>query len=331
MREDLAMIRRNISLETQLIDDLLDLSRVVNGKMTMHKQDMDLHPLIRNVVEMVIVDALGKSIQIELDLKATHERIHADSARMHQVIWNLLKNAIKFTPERGMIALRTRNEGRGRIVIEVQDSGMGINAQALPKIFNAFEQGEQGMVRRFGGLGLGLAISKKVVDMHEGSISACSEGEGLGAIFSVGLATTAVADEPVPAADLAARGVDGCRPLRILLVDDHVDTLKVLRRILEGSGHSVTSAAGVMEATRAAEGNEFDLIISDIGLPDGTGLDIVRSVRARNSGVPAIAITGFGMEQDIRNSEEAGFSAHLTKPVDMASLERAIAELTSSI
>ncbi len=331
MREDLAMIRRNIALETQLIDDLLDLSRVINGKMTLHKRDLDLHPLMRNVLEMVNADARAKFIEIELDFKAEHERIHADSARMHQVIWNLLKNAIKFTPDRGKISLRTHNQGRGRIIIEVQDTGIGIDAQTLPTIFNAFEQGEQGVARRFGGLGLGLAISKTVVDMHDGTICARSEGKGLGATFTVELATTAVANDPLPQSDPAGGDCDAARQLRILVVDDHVDTLKVLRRILESSGHSVTAASSVKEATHAAQTDAFDLIISDIGLPDGSGLDIVRSVRARDPHVPAIAMTGFGMEQDIRSSEEAGFSTHLTKPVDMNSLETAIRELTRGV
>jgi CheY-like chemotaxis protein len=147
----------------------------------------------------------------------------------------------------------------------------------------------------------------------------------------VELATITVAEDPLPQSDPAAGNCDAARQLRILVVDDHVDTLKVLRRILEGSGHCVTSASSVKEATLAAQSATFDLIISDIGLPDGSGLDIVRSVRVRDPHVPAIAMTGFGMEQDIRSSEEAGFWTHLTKPVDMNSLERAIGELTRGV
>jgi PAS domain S-box-containing protein/excisionase family DNA binding protein len=330
MRDDLAMIRRNIALETQLIDDLLDLSRVVNGKMVMHKRDLDVHPLMRNVVEMVSADARAKLIHVELDLKAERDRVRADSARLHQVIWNLLKNAIKFTPENGRITIRTSNDERGWLKIEVQDTGIGIDPQSLPKIFNAFEQGGHGMARKFGGLGLGLAISRTVVDMHEGTICAHSEGKDRGACFTVGLATMAWADEPVREAGPSVSGAKGDRPLRILLVDDHADTLKVLRRILESSGHCVTPATNVQEASRAAEADGFDLLISDIGLPDGTGLDVMRSVQARHPGLPAIAMTGFGMEQDIRNSEEAGFSMHLTKPVDISSLEAAVRILTRS-
>jgi len=277
---------------------------------------------------MVSADACAKQIQIELELSAKRDRVHGDSARLNQVIWNLLKNAIKFTPENGRVSIRTRNECGGRLSIEVQDTGIGIEPVDLPTIFNAFEQGEEGVARRFGGLGLGLAISKTVVEMHQGTITAQSEGRGSGALFTVGLATIAPADRPAEAAH-PARCASETQPIRILLVDDHVDTLKVLRRILESDGHSVTSATSVREATRAAGTGSFDLLISDIGLPDGTGMDVVRSVRESHPKVPAIAMTGFGMEQDIRRSEEAGFTMHLTKPVDVNSLEAAIRVLTS--
>jgi PAS domain S-box-containing protein/excisionase family DNA binding protein len=329
MRENLAMIRRNIALETQLIDDLLDLSRVINGKMVLHKRDLDIHPLVRNVVEMVSSDARDKQIDLELELAATRDRVHGDSARLQQVIWNLLKNAIKFTPERGRVTIRTSNDVGNRLIVVVQDSGIGIERQNLPNIFDAFEQGAQGTGRRFGGLGLGLAISKTVMDMHQGSIAADSAGKEQGACFTVGMATVAPADRPLPAANPSARPAKEGRPLRILLVDDHVDTLKILRRILESDGHSITPAASVREATRASESGEFDLLISDIGLPDGTGMDVVRAARAAHPDLPAIAMTGFGMEQDIRNSEQAGFTMHLTKPVDVNSLEAAIRVLTN--
>jgi CheY-like chemotaxis protein len=211
----------------------------------------------------------------------------------------------------------------------VQDTGIGIEPRNLTNIFDAFEQGAQGTGRRFGGLGLGLAISKTVMDMHQGSITADSAGKEQGACFTVGMATVAPGDRRVAASNPSARPSKEGRPLRILLVDDHVDTLKILRRILESDGHSITPAASVREATCAAESGEFELLISDIGLPDGTGMDVVRAARAAHPGLPAIAMTGFGMEQDIRNSEQAGFTLHLTKPVDVNSLEAAIRLLTT--
>jgi CheY-like chemotaxis protein len=165
--------------------------------------------------------------------------------------------------------------------------------------------------------------------MHEGTVTAHSDGKGRGACLTVELATIAPADEPAAAVNPSLRSAKDGRPLRILLVDDHADTLKIMRRILESDGHCVTVAASVHEATGAAEAGEFDLLISDIGLPDGTGHDVMRSVRACHPRMPAIAMTGFGMEQDIRDSEEAGFTMHLTKPVDVNSLEAAIRVLTS--
>jgi len=329
MREDLAMIRRNIALETQLIDDLLDLSRVINGKMVLHKRDLDIHPLVRNVVEMVGGDARDKGIDVNVELNARRDRVHGDFARLHQVIWNLLKNAIKFTPEKGRVTIRTSNDPPNHLLIQVQDNGIGIEPQDLKAIFNAFEQGQHGTARRYGGLGLGLAISKTVIDLHQGTIVADSAGTGQGACFTVGMAAVAPPDQPMEKADPTRRLKKESRPLRILLVDDHVDTLKVLRRLLEGDGHCVTPAASVNEATRAAQSDGFDLLISDIGLPDGSGLDVLRSVRACHPRLPAIAMTGFGMEQDIRQSEQAGFTLHLTKPVDVNSLEAAIRVLTS--
>jgi CheY-like chemotaxis protein len=328
LQKELSMIRRNIALETRLIDDLLDLSRVVNGKMTLYKQEIDVHPLILNVVEMVSADSQQKQLQVNLELDAKHDRMKADSARLHQVLWNLLNNAIKFTPEKGTITVRTRNDGTMRLLIEVQDSGIGIEPAGLPSIFNAFDQGQHGANRAFGGLGLGLAISKAVVDMHEGKIFVTSEGAGRGACFSLELPTLAVREPMIHANPATSRGGNGqTRSLRILLVDDHPDTLLVLQRLLQAKGHAVTIAGSVAEAVREADKNRFDILISDIGLPDGTGLDLMRQIRLRYPKLPGIALTGFGMEQDVRNSEEAGFQVHLTKPLDLKQLETVFGRL----
>lgn len=329
LHRDLAMIRRNIAMETRIIDDLLDLSRVANGKMALHRQEVDIHALIRNVVEMVAADAKANSLLIETDLLARNARANADSARLHQALWNLLKNAIKFTPADGRITIQTRDIAPGRLAITVRDTGIGIAPRSLPLIFNAFDQGDQGASRQFGGLGLGLAITKAIVEMHDGTITAQSDGPGQGACFTIELPATP-ADIPLAQQQPPP---DGCLPepssLRILLVDDHEDTLRVLRRLLEMSDHRVTQASSVLDAIRAADSQPFDILISDIGLPDGTGCDVARQVRLRHPGLPAIALTGFGMEQDIQNSGEAGFSAHLTKPVDMDLLEHTIKKLTA--
>jgi len=253
-----------------------------------------------------------------------------------------LKNAIKFTPDGGTVTVRTRDEGEGgggRLVIQVRDTGAGIDPRVLPTIFNAFEQGEHGVNRTFGGLGLGLAISKAVVDLHGGRISAHSDGKGRGACFTLELPGARAAGESAgPAAPAGIAGTAGAagdgeavrpQPLRILLVDDHADTLRVLRRLLNTSGHAVTTAGSVADAVRAVQADGFDLLVSDIGLPDGTGLDVVRAARSRHPDLPAIALTGYGMEQDVRNSREAGFNAHLTKPIDLKQLELAIRRLAA--
>jgi CheY-like chemotaxis protein len=258
--------------------------------------------------------------------------VNADSARLHQVLWNLLKNAIKFTPHGGRISVRTLNPAPDRLTIEVRDTGVGIDPRVLPEIFDSFNQGQHAENRAFGGLGLGLAISKAVVDLHGGAIRADSEGVGRGACFTLEFPAVARNEPALRGAHAQAvhsGGFARTGALRVLLVDDHADTLAILRRLLEQSGHLVTPANTVADAVRAAEEDGFDLLISDIGLPDGTGLDIVRAARARHPTLPAIALTGFGMEQDIRNSEEAGFMIHLTKPVDLQSLGSAIRQATS--
>ena len=326
LRDDLAMIRRNIALETRLIDDLLDVSRIINGKMTLHPQTLDVHALLRGVAEMTASEARGKQIEIRWDLRAEDDQVRADSARLHQVLWNLIKNAIKFTPEHGAITIRTATISPRRIQVQVEDSGIGIDADVLPRIFNAFDQGEIGTTRRFGGLGLGLTISKAIVDLHGGTLIAESEGRGRGARFTLELATTGLIDRLVNQLSPSPHLQEHAR-LRVLLVEDHPDTMKMLRRLLESSGYVVTTASSVTAAKALIESHTFDILVSDIGLPDGTGLELVRSVRAKNLAIPGIAITGYGMDHDVQSSLEAGFSAHLTKPVDFDALETTMRRL----
>jgi PAS domain S-box-containing protein len=334
LREQLLMFRRNLSLETRLIDDLLDLSRVINGKLALHRQNAHLHALIHNVMEMVRPDAQARRLQLELDLKAENDRLYADPARIQQVLLNLLKNAVKFTPDDGRITVRTRNDNadQHRLIVEVQDTGIGIDPVSLPTIFDPFEQGGVATNRQFGGLGLGLAICRAIAHMHAGRIRAHSEGKGRGARFTLELPNIAPATDAQPAqsptaAHPAARSAGGVRPLRVLLVDDHADTLRAMQRLLRHAGHTVVTAHCVAQAVQQVEQDGFDVVISDIGLPDGSGLDVMRQARKRHPQLPGIALTGFGMEQDVSRSEAAGFSVHLTKPVDMAQLHEALRQL----
>jgi CheY-like chemotaxis protein len=256
-------------------------------------------------------------------LPATCPSVHADPARLQQIFWNLLKNAIKFTPMRGQITVNCSDDD-GRLRVDVIDSGIGIEPDVLPRIFNAFEQGGGKITRRFGGIGLGLAISKALAEAHGGTLSASSEGTGCGACFTLTLATSAAAPDVVAPVSNAPV----VEPLRVLLVEDHPDTSEVMTRLLRNLNHDVQTAASVRGARQLAQSQRFDVLISDIGLPDGTGLDLMQSLQAGHR-VRGIAMSGFGMEDDVRRSLHAGFHTHLTKPVNLDLLEAAISELAS--
>ena len=332
VRPTLDMILRNVKLQARLIDDLLDVMRIVQGKMPLHRGVCDCHALIGQSIEICRSEFLGKSQGLVLDLAAEHHHVDADSARLHQVLWNLVRNAVKFTPEGGRIAVRTRNQDAGerQVVIEVADTGIGIDPGFLPTIWDPFQQGETTITRRFGGLGLGLAICKGVVDAHGGTLAVESEGPGRGTTFRVVLKTTA---GPAIGAEVAGDG-EGRPPtpplnrLNILLVEDEMATLRLMARLLGGLGHRVTAEGTVADAWGAFQAGDFDMIISDIGLPDGTGLDLMRRVRGVRH-VPAIALTGYGMDEDVRRSREAGFATHMTKPIDFTKLEAMIRQVTN--
>jgi CheY-like chemotaxis protein len=240
------------------------------------------------------------------------------------VFWNLIQNATKFTPTGGQIAVHSWRTAE-RAVIEVRDTGIGIEAGQLERVFSAFEQASSGRARRFGGLGLGLTISKALVQLHDGVVSAHSAGCGQGATFRVELplCATAAKSEPPQAAPVAAPASAGAR---ILLVEDHADTARMMARLLRGAGHDVATAGSVAEALTIANQASFDLLISDLGLPDRSGLELVRDLRARGISMPAIAMTGYGQEEDLLHSRAAGFAAHLTKPINLELLELTLAK-----
>jgi two-component system CheB/CheR fusion protein len=239
----------------------------------------------------------------------------------------LLKNAIKFTPHDGCVGIRCRLD-HDHVLVEVNDSGIGIEPEALSRVFNAFEQAERSITRQFGGLGLGLAISKALVEMHGGQIDAHSEGRDKGTTFRVRLPLampTVRPEAPAPAA-LPQRVM---RPLRILLVEDHGVTAKMMRMVLTSDGHTIETAGDVATALELASQNDFDLLMSDLGLPDGSGHDLMRQLRERGHKFPGIALSGYGQEEDIHRSYEAGFAAHLTKPASREAVVEAIAAVTA--
>jgi PAS domain S-box-containing protein len=331
LREHVETVRRNVELEATLIDDLLDLNRIARGKLQLNRQPVDARQIVRHAVDICHGEAESKSIDLSVTLPDEPVTVYADAARMQQVIWNLLKNAIKFTPAGGRVRVAAERADAAAARIQVIDSGAGIAPAMLQRVFNAFEQGGKQVTRRFGGMGLGLAICRGLVEMHEGQIRADSAGLGLGAIFTVELPLVVIARprvgrgtptevKPMPEARL--RG-------HILLVEDHESTARITALLLKGAGHSVELASSVESAKEAFARDRFDLVISDLGLPDGNGHELMRFLQSRRA-VRGIALSGYGMETDIRASVEAGFNEHLVKPVNPRRLEDTIQQVLAT-
>ena len=322
-RLQLAMVRRNVELEARLIDDLLDLTMVAHGKLQIVQSGpVDIHALLMHTEQIVHSDALAKSVRFQFELKACEHHVGGDAARLHQVFWNLFKNAIKFTPKGGCITIGTANSVPGQIVLTVNDTGMGIDAKTLPFVFHAFEQGETRKLQVSGGLGLGLSISKAIVELHGGTIRAESPGPGLGATLIIEFAT--VLPFPIPhliEAKPAPQAQPHCR--RLLVIEDHEPTLTILAHLLRRRGHDVLTASTVKGALSLAATHTFDLVISDIGLPDGTGIDLMRQL-TKDYGLGGIALSGYGMPADHAKSREAGFLAHLVKPINFDQLHNVL-------
>ncbi|HTW95498.1 MAG TPA: ATP-binding protein, partial [Tepidisphaeraceae bacterium] len=325
-REQIGMIRRNVETEARLMDDLLDLTRIARGKMALHPEVIDTHAVIRNVVAMFQKEIDEKSLAVRLALRARDRHVWADAGRFQQVMLNLMSNAVKFTPNDGEITFSSSNEG-DTLQIDVADTGIGIEADVVPRLFSAFEQGEKSFARRFGGLGLGLSIVKSLVAMHNGTVTVFSAGKGRGATFTIRLPVTRAHGEHSSSCGAAAVAMLP-KNFRALLVEDHDDTRQVMGLLLRNFGCTVTSAASVKEATQLADRNHFDLLVCDFGLPDGTGADVIRHLH-RQYQIKGIAITGFGQDEDLRRSKEAGFSVHLTKPINIDALHQAIREVAT--
>jgi len=345
--EDVATIHRNIELEARLIDDMLDLTRISRGKLELKFSTVDIRPIIEHAIKSCCAhEAAEKMIACHSDLAEGDHIARVDAARITQVFWNLLRNAIKFTPIGGEISVRSRWESAApnrSLVVEVQDTGIGIAPDILPQIFGAFEQGKRSITQQFGGLGLGLAISKAIVEAHGGSIIAASDGLNQGALLTVRLPVQAEASATVEMPPVQAPECCGGETgfnAHLLLVEDHPDTAQIMARMLRRSGFQVTVAASLAEAiaeTEAAGKNVDDsgrrrpirLVVSDLGLPDGTGHELMRRL-SRDYGLRGIALSGFGMEEDVRRAAQAGFARHITKPVDFDTLLTNIRELLAA-
>ena len=324
---DLAMIRRNIVLETRLIDDLLDLTRIANNKLELVEVPLELHRVLQNSVDICVAGIEAKTLDLSLELTATLTDTTGDIVRLQQVFWNVVRNATKFTPIGGAIRIFTSNPQPGQFRVTVADSGIGFDPADADGLFESFKQVGDGATRRSGGLGLGLAISRAIVNVHGGRIWAESPGPNLGATFYVELPLRKAA--PAAISEVAP-SVASSAGLRILLVEDHDDTRHVFQAILSQKGHSVKSAATGEAALTLASSEVFDLVISDLGLPDFSGTDLMSILQKRYS-LRGVALSGYGMEEDIRRSKSAGFDHHLTKPVDPARVDQLLANLTKEI
>ena len=327
IRSDLHVIRRNLQLEARLIDDLLDLTSVTKGKLSLQRETTDVHDLIRTVCRLFQDTMEKQQVRFAMQLEAPRYHVLGDAGRLQQVLWNLLNNAIKFTPAGGMIQLRTSVVAAGQLCIRISDTGRGISSDSLERIFQPFEQGDLSVAIQFGGLGLGLAISKGIVDAHEGQIRVESPGLGRGATFTVTLPLTET-QQILEVPSQSQKPQIGNKTVRILLVDDHEDTLEFMSRLLRLYGHEVAIARNYEEALNIGQQQKFDLIISDIGLPGSSGYDLMHALQSL-SPVKGIALSGYGMQSDFDRSIAAGFSAHLTKPGNFSTLNADIEKVLS--
>jgi signal transduction histidine kinase/ActR/RegA family two-component response regulator len=321
LRDLLDMVRRNVALEARLIDDLLDLSRIGHGALTLHPEVVDAHAVVHRALETCAGSIEGKDLDLRLDFRATSSHVHADPARLQQVLWNLIQNAVKFTPTGGRLTIQSSSED-GQFVLEVADTGIGIDSEALPRIFEPFEQGRPEFARRYGGLGLGLAICRSTIEAHGGRLTASSPGRDRGSRFTLRMAAVAPLQEPRASVAREEHGAK-LRPLEVLLVEDNADTRRFLARILERNGHRVATADSIQSAVTILAERPIDLIVTDLDLPDGNGLSLVRR-EVSDQMIPTIVLSGYGSNDDIELSREAGCVDHLVKPVDAKTLDDAM-------
>ena len=330
LREDdqrtaIEAIAQSTRAQAQLIDDLLDVARIVAGKLRLSPQRISLRDSINAAVETVRAAADAKQIHLRVDVGKTDVRMNADPARLQQVFWNLLSNAVKFSPRFGLVEV-TLQLDEDAVCIRVRDNGEGIDPELLPYIFDRYRQGESGTTRRFGGLGLGLSIARNLVELHGGTLRAASAGIGEGAEFSVKLPiSTEVREAPVEEKTKQPPPLAG---LTLLIVDDDASTLHMLQVALRRFGAEVRAAASVDEALDELSRRQFDVVVSDIGLPGEDGCDLIRRLRAAENPIGAIALTAYASDYERNRALTAGFQSWLTKPIDPATLAAEVRRIT---
>jgi len=339
LNEGLDVIQRSTEAQVKIMSDILDVSRIVSGKMTVDIRPCDLAGVIKDAVDSTRASAEARGIALEMDLDPSARHGSCDATRMQQVVWNLVSNAVKFTPRGGRIGVRIFRD-RSRLQIEVSDNGEGIDPEFMPRIFDRFRQADGSSRRMVGGLGLGLSIVKHIVEAHGGTIEARSV-VGEGSTFIVRLPVKAVAgdeDEDAPESEAVSTGDGGATRfppvrldgLRVLVVDDEPDARRLLVRLLEGVGATATAAGSAAQALDALTSFRPEVLVSDLGMPGEDGFDLIRQVRGRGfhaRDLPAVALTAFVQKDDLRLALLAGFQFHVSKPADPHDLTAVIASL----
>ena len=331
-------IERNATSLTEIIEDVLDVSRIISGKIRLNVRPVDLETLIRESLEAVRPAADARGISIECSFDSSDARVSGDPERLQQIVWNLVSNAVKFTGRGGNVDVSLEHSA-SHVEVRVHDTGIGIAPEFLPYVFERFRQGDSGITREYGGLGLGLAITKHLVEMHGGTISVSSAGRGAGATFSVRLpvigARTREREMPRVPPRAHRAGVEipvgALRGVAVLAVDDDVDALMMVREILEAAGASVTTADSARQALSLMDVNPPDVLLADMAMPKMSGFELISEVRKspnpRIRNVPAAALTAYARSEDRAHALRSGFQLHLAKPIDPCELMEAIASL----
>jgi CheY-like chemotaxis protein len=334
----LQVIERNARAQSQMISDLLDMSRIVSGKMRLEVQPVDLGTVVDGATEAVRLAAEAKRIEIVSAIDRRDGIINGDPDRLRQVVWNLLSNAIKFTPSGGTVRIGLARTDES-VEVRVSDTGQGFASELTPYLFDRFRQADGSITRRSGGLGLGLAVVKQLVELHGGTVKAASPGEGQGATFTITLPHAAPAQdgEPLggrPTLPSAAAAAEACKSLqgaRVLVVDDQEDARELLNRLFLECGARVETVPSAAEALEVVRRARPDVLVSDLGMPGEDGYEMVRRLRAlppeEGGAIPAAAVSALARPEDRRRALEAGYQVHLAKPVEPAELLAAVARL----
>jgi len=334
----LEAIDRNVRAQAQIVSDLLDMSRIISGKIHLEVQPISLHEVINNAIESVRASADAKKIRIRTLLDSSVGFVRGDPNRLQQILWNLLSNALKFTPVGGRVQVILERVN-SHVELVVEDTGVGIAPEFLPFVFERFRQADAALTRRHGGLGIGLSIVKTLVELHGGSVRVKSAGQNQGASFAIALPVSHVTEQeversqrlPVLNDPLEAIELPRLDQTTLLIVDDEPDGRQLMVRILEGRGAKVTAVAGGAEALELLKSQEFDILVSDIGMPDLDGYELMRRVRlldsSREGPIPAIAVTAYARAEDRQRSLLAGYQMHLAKPIEARELVAGIASL----